>query len=88
MQLVDEAALRVYPRTPRSYDGCDIRVQAPADASLIVELSPTERTTGIATPASPIEIPLTRLIKEFVQSPLDERNHQLFVQRPLATACT
>src|SRR4051794_17318552 len=35
MLTIDPATIRVYPRTPRSYDGCDVRVQAPAGAKLV-----------------------------------------------------
>src|SRR5580765_8162736 len=38
MLLLDATTLGIAPRTPRSYDGCDLRVQAPADARLIVRL--------------------------------------------------
>jgi hypothetical protein len=32
MLLIDDKTLRVFARTPRSYDGLDLRVQAPPEA--------------------------------------------------------
>jgi hypothetical protein len=81
MHLVTDAAgqsLRIHPRTPRTYDGCDVRIQAPSDAALIVEF---------ASPAAPPnqseqpEIPLAQIVKELAQFPLDARNNRLLVER-------
>src|SRR5262245_4142066 len=38
MLLLDDKTVRVFPRTPRSYDGLDLRVQSPHDAKLVVQL--------------------------------------------------
>src|SRR6476469_6331934 len=38
MLLIDDKSLHVFPRTPRSYDGLDLRVQAPQEAKLLVQL--------------------------------------------------
>jgi len=38
MRLEEAAAIRISGRTPRSYDGCDVRVQAPSHARLLVQL--------------------------------------------------
>jgi hypothetical protein len=73
---LDDAAIRIVGRAPRSYDGCDLRVQAPADAKLIVQLW-DER--GAALP--PREIPLARAIHDFTQFELDEHKNRLFAQR-------
>jgi hypothetical protein len=76
MLLVDGATIRIAARTPRSYDGCDIRVQAPADAKLIVRL-----WAGEMPPAAPLEVPLAKLLGGFAQFDLDQRNNRLLAQR-------
>ena len=68
--------IRIHRRTPRTYDGCDLHVQAPADATLLVQLS-AER----AGEARPLEIPLARLLKGFVQFDLDTQRNRLLAQR-------
>jgi uncharacterized lipoprotein YddW (UPF0748 family) len=76
MHLVAPDTLQVFPRTPRSYDGVDLRVQAPDDAKLIVELS----APGSA-PLDPVEVPLARVVKGFRQVQLDEHGNRLLVRR-------
>ncbi|HEX5103673.1 MAG TPA: hypothetical protein VFV87_07685 [Pirellulaceae bacterium] len=76
MQVVADTMLRIHPRSPRSYDGCDLRVKAPADAKLLIELAPEG-----APPPQPLEIPLAQLLKGVAQFPLDERQNRLLVQR-------
>jgi hypothetical protein len=76
MQLVDASTLAIAPRSPRSYDGVDLLVTAPLDASLIVDLSPRD---GPARPA--IEWPLARLAKTFQQADLDDQKNRLVGQR-------
>src|SRR5262245_56200870 len=56
------ATVRVFPRSPRSYDGCDLRVQAPENATLLVQL------WNDAAPAGPpVEVPLAKVIRGFSQ---------------------
>jgi hypothetical protein len=76
MFLVDSATLQVFPRTPRNFDGVDLRVQAPPDARLIVSL-----TAADSEPLDPIEVPIARVLKGIQQYDLDERQNRLLVQR-------
>jgi hypothetical protein len=74
--LVDGTTVRVGARSPRSYDGFDVRVQAPANALLQVQLgadAPTNRTS--------VEVPLSRIARDFTQLDLDERKNRLLAQR-------
>lgn len=77
MLLEDNGSLRVYPRTPRTYDGCDLRVQAPATAKIYVDLSADSMTAAQA----PLELPLSKLIRDFTQFDLDDRGNRLLAQR-------
>lgn len=69
-------AIRVEPRVARSYDGCDVRIQAPADARLMVQLA-----AGPDGEAVSVEWALSRLVGELLQFPLDDRNNRLYAQR-------
>jgi hypothetical protein len=76
MLLADPATVRVIPRSPRGYHGCDLRVQAPEDAKLLVQLdweSPPRR--------APIELPLIRVMQELMQQDLDDKSNRLLAQR-------
>ena len=76
MLLVDSATLEVFPRSPRSYDGVDLRVQAADDARLIVQLrGPQDQ------PLDPIEVPLARVLRGIQKVDLDEHKNSLLVQR-------
>jgi hypothetical protein len=75
MQLVDGTGIRIHPRTPRSYDGCDLRIKAPADASLLIELSPG------GGESMPVELPLAQAPAGVAEFPLDQRQNRLLVQR-------
>lgn len=68
--------IQVEPRLPRTYDGCDLRIQAPADARLLVQLA-----AGPDGQATPLELPLNRLASEFLQFSLDNSGNRLFAQR-------
>src|SRR5262245_59723291 len=76
MRLADSATVRIYPRTPRSYDGCALRVQAPPDAKLLVELY-----TDQVPSAAPLQLPLAQVIREFTQFDLDDHMNRLLAQR-------
>jgi hypothetical protein len=76
MLLTDEKTMRVFARTPRSYDGLDLRVQAPHEAKLIVQLDADANSRR-----PPIELPISRLVKELVRHDLDDRNNRLLAQR-------
>ena len=78
MLLVDDAtSLQICGRTPRSYDGCDVRVQAPADAKLLVQLAAipprcAERRSNCRW---------RRSFAIFTQFDLDDRGNRLLAQR-------
>ena len=76
MHLVEETRLIVFPRTPRTYDGVDLRVQAPDDAKLIIEL-----TAEGVEPLDPIELPLASVLKGLQQADLDDAKNRLLAQR-------
>jgi hypothetical protein len=76
MQLTADGGIRIFPRSLRSYDGCDLRVQAPAEASLLVSIAPQ----GAASVA-PLEIPLATALRSVAQFSLDENQNRLLVQR-------
>ncbi|MDX1948112.1 MAG: family 10 glycosylhydrolase [Pirellulaceae bacterium] len=76
LQIVDGTTLRVLPRMPRSYDGVDLRIRAPADAELIVELR-----TGGAAELEPIVLPVAKAARGFQQFDLDDRGNRLLAQR-------
>ena len=76
LSLVDSTTIRVCSRAPRSYDGFDVRVQAPASAALMVQLGADAASAG-----SSLEVPLTRIIRDFTQIELDERKNRLLAQR-------
>ena len=63
------ATIRIFPRTPRSYDGCDLRVQAPADATLLVQLA----ADAAAGRRRRSKLPLAGCSRDFAQFDLDER---------------
>jgi len=75
IQQVDRSTLRVFPRTPHSYDGCDVRVQAPEDAKLLISLS------SDGSPAPAVEIPISKAAQAFHNVELDDRNNRLLAQR-------
>src|SRR5439155_19613546 len=77
MLLEDTGSMRLYPRTPRTYDGCDLRVQAPAGAKLYVDLSADSTTAS----QPPLELPLSKLVRDFTQFNLDDRGNRLLAQR-------
>jgi hypothetical protein len=74
--LVDATTIRVGARTPRSYDGFDVRLQAPASAMLQVQLG-ADPAAGTAS----VEVPITRIVRDFTQLDLDERKNRLLAQR-------
>jgi hypothetical protein len=76
MLLINDKTLHVFPRTPRSYDGLDIRIQAPQEAKLLVQLD-----ADLNNRRPPIELPLLRLVKELARHDLDDRNNRLLAQR-------
>lgn len=76
LQLVSAQSLRIFPRLPRTYDGCDLHVVAPATAVLRVKLHPVGTVGGEG-----IELPLEKLKQGFHSLNLDEQRNRLLVQR-------
>ncbi len=76
MLSLDSTCVRIFPLSPRSYDGCDLRVQAPETAKLVVQMAPAG-----APAALPIEVPLTDVLRGFWQVKLDDRENRLLAQR-------
>jgi hypothetical protein len=76
MHLVNGQTLRVFARSPRTYDGCDLHVQGPSDAVISVQLAPAG-----AEGAQTIELPLEKLKQGFHSLNLDEQRNRLLVQR-------
>lgn len=76
MQITGEGTIRIQPRSPRSYDGCDLRVQGPENAKLIVTL-----WAAGAPPGGAVEVPLAKVLRGFAQYDLDERKNRLLAQR-------
>jgi hypothetical protein len=74
---LEDGELRVRQRSPRTYDGVDIVVTAPADARLIVKLAAKNESQH----KPPIEIPLTDITSEFRNVPLDDHENRLLVRR-------
>src|SRR5262245_54931863 len=74
--LVDPTTVRVAARSPRSYDGFDVRVQAPSNALLRVQLGADAAAGGQS-----VEVPVTRIVRDFTQLDLDERKNRLLAQR-------
>lgn len=76
LQLASSQSLRIFPRTPRTYDGCDLHVVAPADAVLRVKLFPAGTAGGEF-----IELTLDKLKQGFHSLNLDQQRNRLLVQR-------
>jgi hypothetical protein len=79
--------LLIRQRSPRTYDGVDILVTAPADARLIVQLTDARDpqagipAPGDPQPAPPIEVPLADISSEFRILQLDQHENRLLVRR-------
>jgi hypothetical protein len=76
MRLVDESTLVISPRFPRTYDGVDLRVTAPRDAMLIIEM---QHDGGEGPP--PIQWRLETLAKAVQQANLDDQENRIVGQR-------
>ena len=80
-----EGYLAVRPWSPRSYDGVDLLVTAPLEASLFVDLSgvdePHPDPEGARARPGWIEVRLTDLIQKSFAAQLDDRGNRLVVRR-------
>ena len=71
-----DGAMMIRQRSPRTYDGVDVVVNAPMDDQLLLQLATAQ------TPApSTIRIPLTSLLSEYHSSSLDNQGNRLVVRR-------
>lgn len=80
---IEEGILQIQQRSSRVYDGLDLLVSAPEDASLIVDLWHVDEDLEADPRSQPeeTEIPLTRLVAEYHSSPLDRHNNRLLARR-------
>ncbi len=76
MQLIDSTTLAIAPRYPRIYDGVDLRVIAPREASLVIELVPDG-----GEPLPPVQWQIETLAKVFQQANFDDQGVRLVGQR-------
>lgn len=74
---IEEGRLAVGERSPRLYDGVDLDVDAPLDASLMIAISAADDAAG----GTPHEIPLSQLLNKSFSGRLDDRKNVLQVQR-------
>jgi hypothetical protein len=74
---IEQDDLWVAERSPRLYDGVDVDVEAPLDASLIVALSPADNPKS----GSPQQFPLEQLLNRKIRVRLDDQENVLEVQR-------
>lgn len=70
-------AVRVSPRTPRSYDGVSLLVTAPREAVLVIQLGSADQPSA----GAPIRVTLQHLIADAYNTALDERGNRLLVRR-------
>lgn len=76
MWLTDQGDLRVASRSPRTYDGCDLTIDAPLQGRIIVEFN---GPNGEPLPAAEIE--LAKAARSLQQQKLDEQQNRVLVQR-------
>jgi len=69
--------LRFHQRSPRGYDGVDLRVFAPAAAKLMLRYTAADQPDR----SIDIEIPLADLSGEFVERELDQQGNRLLAMR-------
>jgi hypothetical protein len=74
---IEEGRLVVNERSPRPYDGVDVEVDAPLDASLLIALTAADDPVA----AAPHEIPLAQILHRAFKGRLDDRKNVLWVQR-------
>ena len=72
---INAGTLRVFRRSPRSYDGCDLVLKTDDKAILSVEFS------NGSDPARRVDIPVAKALKTLQSLPLDERGSRLLAQR-------
>jgi hypothetical protein len=76
MWLTEQGDLRVASRSPRTYDGCDLTIDAPSQGRIIVEFNGQD---GQPLPAVTVEI--AKAAKTLQQLNLDAQNNRVLIQR-------
>ena len=71
-----DGAMMIRQRSPRTYDGVDVLVDAPLDDSLTVQLA----TARMPNPVT-IRVPLSDLLNDFYSGSLDNQGNRLLVRR-------
>lgn len=77
---LDENTLRFSQRTAMTFDGIDVHVVAPQEATIAVELAPADQPSA----AKKVELKLAEFVRAMAivhDSPLDDRQNRLQVQR-------
>jgi hypothetical protein len=75
---LEEGGLRFRQRSPRTYDGVDLLLNAPLSAKLRMDIAAASGTP----PPTHVEIPLTSLLEGFHNSDLDTHGNRLLIRRP------
>ncbi len=73
----DGTRLEIAQRSPRTYDGVDVLIEAPAGAALQLKLAPADASET----AAQLEVPLADLLDGSRNEQLDERGNRVLVQR-------
>ncbi len=76
--VLEKRRLLVDSPSPRSYDGVDVTVRAPLEATLVVDLAPLD---DAGDQRFRKEMALSELVTQFRNLPLDDRNNRLLVRR-------
>ena len=76
MWLTEQGDLRVASRSPRSYDGCDITIDAPTQGRILVEFNGSD-----GQPLSVVEVQIAKAAKTLQQKSLDEQKNRVLIQR-------
>lgn len=76
MWLTEQGDLRVASRSPRTYDGCDITIDAPTQARIIVEFADAK-----GEPLQAVETDIAKAAKSLQQKDLDAQRNRLLIQR-------
>ncbi len=74
---VDGDTLHIDARSPRTYDGVSVLVNATPSATITVELTPADRPDAVQR----VALPLGRLASEVHSTDPDERGNRLLVRR-------
>jgi hypothetical protein len=74
---IQDGALVVRQRSPRTYDGLDLMVLAPLSAKLTIQLA----SPGETKEPGRIEVPLSSLLEGFHNADLDSHGNRLLIRR-------